>query len=285
MGLDRSTTTALTNQLRSGISIGFGGVVGGGGGGSGSGDVCVRGDVCGGGGCGSGVDDGSGGGSSSGGGCAHIDGMKNEVADMLSRASLSALQLSQGIDLVPMTAGQRRVGFPGDKSVSGLQLADVPLATGTGTSLCDVSTAFHHPFVPTLMRRAVFHTLHGLSHAELRASQKFLAEMFAWPGMNKDVKAWTGSCLSCQQNKVRCHKKSPLGTLPNPDTRFGYVRLEVICPLPPSNGFTHLLTCVGHNTRWAEPIPLPSVEAGTNVNVFVSRRIAVFGAQSMVTTE
>ncbi|VDM04397.1 unnamed protein product [Schistocephalus solidus] len=59
---------------------------------------------------------------------------------------------------------ENRVGCPGDESVSGLQLADVPLTTGTGTMLSDVSTPFHRPFVPALMRRAVFHTLHGLSH-------------------------------------------------------------------------------------------------------------------------
>ncbi|BHF62999.1 hypothetical protein SprV_0200598800 [Sparganum proliferum] len=34
----------------------------------------------------------------------HIDGTRNEVADMLSRASLSSLQLSHGIDLGAMAA-------------------------------------------------------------------------------------------------------------------------------------------------------------------------------------
>ncbi|VDM00273.1 unnamed protein product [Schistocephalus solidus] len=53
-----------------------------------------------------------------------------------------------------MAAEQRRVGFPGNESVSGLQLADVPLITGTGTTLCDVSIPFYRLFMPTLMRRA-----------------------------------------------------------------------------------------------------------------------------------
>ncbi|BHF60044.1 hypothetical protein SprV_0100300500 [Sparganum proliferum] len=101
----------------------------------------------------------------------HIDGPKNEVADMLSRPSLSSLQLSHGIDLCAMAAEQQRVGCPGDESVSGLQLKDVPLTTSSGTILCDVSTPFHRPFVPASMRRAVFQTLHGLSHPGIRASQ------------------------------------------------------------------------------------------------------------------
>nr|VZI35197.1 unnamed protein product [Spirometra erinaceieuropaei] len=163
----------------------------------------------------------------------HIDGTKNEVADMLSRPSLSSLQPSHGIDLYAMAAEQQKVGCPGDESVSGLLLKDVPLTTGSGTLLCDVSTPFHRPFVPASMRRAVFQTLHGLSHRGIRTSQKLLAER----------------------------------------------------PLPPSNGFTHLLTCVDRYTRWAEAIPLPNVQAEKIVKAFVSRWVAMFGARSTVTTD
>ncbi|BHF83024.1 hypothetical protein SprV_0802616500 [Sparganum proliferum] len=204
---------------------------------------------------------------------------------MLSRPSLSAFYLSHRIDLGAMVAEQRRVGCPGDESVDSLQLVDVPLTTGTGTILCDVSTPFHRPYVPASMRRAVFQTLHGLSHPGIRAPQKLLAERFVWPGLNKDVKAWTRSCLCCQRNKVQRHDKSPLGTFPSPDSRFNRVHLDVVGPLPPSNGYTHLLTCVDRYTRWPEAIPSPNVQAETIVKAFVSRWVAIFGAPSMITTD
>ncbi|BHF77112.1 hypothetical protein SprV_0502021400 [Sparganum proliferum] len=210
----------------------------------------------------------------------HIDGTKNEMADMLSRPSLSSLQLSHGIDLCAMAAEQQRVGCPGDESVSGLQLKDVPLTTGSGTILCDVSTPFHRPFVPASMRRAVAQTLPGI-----RASQKLLTERFVWPGMNKDVKAWARSCLNCQRNKVQLHNKSPPGTFPCPDARFSHVRLDVVGPLPPSNRFPHLLTCVDRYTRWAEAIPLPNAQAETIVKAFVSRWVDMFGAPSTISTD
>ncbi|BHF73749.1 hypothetical protein SprV_0401683200 [Sparganum proliferum] len=215
----------------------------------------------------------------------HIDGTKNEVADMLSRPSLSSLQLSHGIDLCAMAAEQQRVGCPGDESVSGLLLKDVPLTTGSGTTLCDVSTPFHRPLVPPSMRQAVFQTLHGLSHPGIRASQKLLAERSVWPGMNKDVKAWARSCLSCQRNKVQRYNKSPPGTFPSPDARFSHVHRDVVGHLPPSNGFTQLLTCVDRYTRWAEAIPLPNTRAETILKAFVSRWVAMFGAPSTVTTD
>nr|VZI47260.1 unnamed protein product [Spirometra erinaceieuropaei] len=184
-----------------------------------------------------------------------------------------------------MAAEQQRVGCPGDESVSGLLLKDVPLTTGSGTILCDVSTPFHHPFVPASMRRAVFQALHGLSHPGIRSSQKLLAERFVWPGMNKDVKAWTRSCLNCQLNKVQCHNKPPPGAFPSPDARFSHVQLDVVGPLPPSSGFTHLLTCVEQYTRWVEATPSLNGQAETIVKAFVSRLVVMFGAPSTVTTD
>nr|VZI39181.1 unnamed protein product [Spirometra erinaceieuropaei] len=171
----------------------------------------------------------------------HIDGTKNEVANMLSRLSLSSLQLSRGIGLCAMAAEQQRVGCLGDESVSGLQLKDVPLTTGSGTILCDVSTSFHRPLLPASMRRAVFQTLHVLYHPGIRAPQKTIAD--------------------------------------------GHVHLNVVGPLPPSNGFTHLLTCVDRYTRWAEGIPLPNAQAETIVKAFVSHWVAMCCVPSTVTTD
>ncbi|BHF65278.1 Era Like 12S Mitochondrial RRNA Chaperone 1 [Sparganum proliferum] len=132
----------------------------------------------------------------------HIDGSRNEVADALSRPSIAHLQLSPGIDLAEMAAEQRRVGSPCDGDVSGLQLQELPLTTGNGTILCGVSTPSHRPFVPPSLRRKVFSSLHNLSHPGSRATDKLVSDRFVWPGMHKDLKAWTRACLGCQRNKV-----------------------------------------------------------------------------------
>ncbi|BHF68164.1 hypothetical protein SprV_0301119500 [Sparganum proliferum] len=102
--------------------------------------------------------------------------------------------------------------------------------------------------------------------------------------MNKDVKAGTRSCLSCQRNEVRLHNKSPPGTFLSPDAWFRHVHRDVVSPLPPSNGYTHL-TRVDRCTRWAEAIPLQNEQAETIVKAFVSRCVAMFGAPSTITTD
>ncbi|BHF78535.1 hypothetical protein SprV_0602164800 [Sparganum proliferum] len=215
----------------------------------------------------------------------HVDGSRNEVADALSRPSIAHLQLSPGIDLAEMAAEQRRVGSPCDEDVSGLQLQVLPLTTGNGTILCDVSTPSHRPFVPPSLRRKVFSSLHNLSHPGSRATDKLVSDRFVWPGMHKDLKAWTRACLGCQRSKIQRHNKAPIGTFPGPGARFSHVHLDIVDPLPLSNGCSYLLTCVDRFTRWPEAIPLPDIAAPTVVKAFLSRWVAIFGAPSTITTD
>ncbi|BHF80326.1 hypothetical protein SprV_0702345100 [Sparganum proliferum] len=215
----------------------------------------------------------------------HIDGSRNEVADALSRPSIAHLQLSPGIDLAEMVAEQRRLGSPCDEDVSGLQLQELPLTTGNGTILCDVFTPSHRPFVPPSLRRKVFSSLHNLSHPGSRATDRLVSDRFVWPGMHKDLKAWTRACLGCQRSKIQRHNKAPIGTFPGSGVRFSHVHLDSVGPLPLSNGCSYLLTCVDRFTRWPEAIPLPDIAAPTVVKAFLSRWVAIFGAPSTITTD
>ncbi|BHF67819.1 hypothetical protein SprV_0301084800 [Sparganum proliferum] len=103
--------------------------------------------------------------------------------------------------------------------------------------------------------------------------------------MHKDLKAWTRACIPCQRSKIQRHKKAPIGTFPTPDARFSHIHLDIVGPLPLSNGCSYLLTCVDRFTRWPEAIPLPDVAAPTIVKAFLSRWVAIFGAPSTITTD
>ncbi|BHF68225.1 hypothetical protein SprV_0301125800 [Sparganum proliferum] len=89
----------------------------------------------------------------------YIDGLRNEVASALSRPTITHLQLSPGIDLAEMTVEQRRLGFPCDKNVSGLQLWDLPLTTGCTR----IRTRDYH-----LATSGIVEWLHGRLKAFLR---------------------------------------------------------------------------------------------------------------------
>ena len=117
----------------------------------------------------------------------------------------------------------------------------IPLANSTDPLYCDTSTSIHRPLVPLAWRRTVFDSLHGLSHTGIRATQKLITSRFVWPGINSDIRRWTRSCVHCQRAKIQRHTTAPLSSFPTPDTRFDVIHIDLVGPLPPSQGFTHLL--------------------------------------------
>ena len=88
-----------------------------------------------------------------------------------------------------------------------------------------------------------------MSHPGIRASQRLLSKRFVWPHINRDVKFWTRACLACQKAKIRYHITTPLATFAKPDSRFSHIHNDIVGPLPPSEGFTYILTIIDRFSR------------------------------------
>ena len=114
--------------------------------------------------------------------------------------------------------------------------------------LCDVSMGIPHPYVPFKFCKAIFNLLHSFEHPGIRATQKLLTTPFIWPNINSDVCKWTRSCLQCQRSKVHQHTVSPMSTFANPDARFDHVHVDLVGPLPLSQGCRYLLMRVDRFT-------------------------------------
>ena len=215
-----------------------------------------------------------------------MKGAHNPVADALSRIEINALDQRQDIDFEEMAKAQE-----GDQELSNissstsLKLSKVPIPASTVTIVCDLSTGVPRPVVPALYRRAVFDSLHSLSHPGVRATERLITNRYVWPNIKSDVHRWAQSCLQCQRSKIHRHSVTPLTTFSTPDARFDMVHIDIVGPLPPSRGFKYLFSCVDRFTRWLEAIPIANITAETVAEAFVSGWIARFGSLSTLTTD
>ena len=222
----------------------------------------------------------------------HVHGRDNAVADALSRVELGVNQVcmsagSPTLDLCHMAQTQQEdAGVQAYRTaITRLVLADLTIPGTNTTLLCDVSTGVSRPIVPLSWRRMVFDAFHGLSHPGIKTTRKMIAARFVWHGINKQVGLWAKICVPCQRAKVQRHVTAPLEHGQLPDCRFQKIHVDIVGPLPISQGKTYLFTIIDRYTRWPEVIPMADATATSCAQALLSQHIAQFGVPMDISSD
>jgi transposase InsO family protein len=222
----------------------------------------------------------------------HVAGQDNLVADALSRPPVATLVppssprgTSASSDLAGLAFRQR--GCADTQQAQTSSSLQVQASELQGVSLlCDFSTGRPRPLVPKEDRKQIFEAVHGVAHPGIRASRRMIAAWFVWLGMKADIAAWCRECEGCQRAKVTKQPRAPLQPIHIPSRRFSHVHVDLVGPLPASEGgLLYLFTVIDRTTRWLEATPLKEASTASCISAFLSSWVAHFGVPETVTTD
>jgi len=73
------------------------------------------------------------------------------------------------------------------------------------------------------------------------------------------------------------------GSFTVPSGRFQHVHMDLVGPLPLSNGFKYLVTMIDRFSRW--PIPLKNIDSVTVANAFIHNWVSRYGVLRTITKD
>lgn len=211
----------------------------------------------------------------------HVSGGDNVVADALSR--MEEISLPDDMDTIAVEQ-EADSSIPELLKNPTLTLKWMTVPTSVKPLLCETSTSTVRPYLPGSLRHAMFIKLHNLSHPGIRGSRRLVTQRFFWPNMNVDIATWSRSCVACQRSKIQRHTVTPPGTFA-PVGRFAHIHIDIIGPLPTSDGKRYCLTMADRFTRWPEAEPVADISAETIVRAFYRSWICRYGVPAKVTTD
>ena len=156
---------------------------------------------------------------------------------------------------------------------------------GNKNILVDISNGPARPIIPYSWRKRLFDVVHGLGHPGVERTRQAMTDKFVWPSIKEDVAKWARECQDCQRAKVTRNTIPDIGDFPVPVRRFDHLNVDIVGPLPTSNGFRYLLTAVDRFTRWPAAIPMADITSESVIDAFSHGWISLFGVPSTVTTD
>lgn len=129
----------------------------------------------------------------------------------------------------------------------------------------------------------IFHDEHA--HVGFDKTLDLILKHFWFPGLRQFVKKYIDHCLVCISKK-----RVPRGPLQNitswekPELPFSIIHLDVLGPLPESNGYKFVLLLVDAFTKYTLLYPVYRQDVGELLRVFTNA-VSLFGTPKLIVTD
>ena len=124
-----------------------------------------------------------------------------------------------------------------------------------------------------------------MQHPGIKETNKKVGDRYYWPEMKREITNFVQHCMPCQLSKPQPKIRPPLDPIPVAAPRFQDLQLDLVGPLPVSNGFNHILTIVCRTTRWLQAVPLQGATAAAVCDAFEENWIPMFGVPAKARTD
>ena len=148
--------------------------------------------------------------------------------------------------------------------------------------------AYLQQIAPPLLVTEVIASLHNSVTAGHLGAYKTLEKIrqrYLWPGFKTIVKHHILWCDKCQNRSGSPQKHRHSLVDWKTSYPFQHIGLEVLGPLPTSNGCCYILLIGDHFTKWYEAFPLPDQSAATTTDALLERWICRFCCPYSVHTD
>ncbi|KAK3889024.1 hypothetical protein Pcinc_006900 [Petrolisthes cinctipes] len=145
-----------------------------------------------------------------------------------------------------------------------------------------------NPVADTLSRIEINAVQLGLDYNQLAKEQQQDPETtakFIWHKISRDAGNWVRSCVPCQKSKVHRHTETGPGAFHQPQRRFAHIHVDVVGPIPPSDGHRYLFTIIDRSTRRPEAIPMANATSTSCASSLLSGWISRFGIPKHITSD
>lgn len=219
----------------------------------------------------------------------HISGENNTVADALSRVNCNAIRLMPSVDYEQIFEAQQEDSellqhVQADEEQ--FKLIEKRMANGRFRIWHQIDAAYNQlVYVPQSKRKELIEEFHRQCHAGYKSTTRHLARLFYWPKMKQDVRDTVRICEACQKAKVIRANQTPPTKIEMPKSRFSTLHVDLVGPLPPSDGYTHLLTVVDRFSRYMVAMPLRSIKTNAVLYALMIGWIQHFGLPLEIVTD
>ena len=212
----------------------------------------------------------------------HVSGEDNPVADALSRNSINKVEVEPLISQI--SDEQEKINMHQKTKDDWPDHWDIQNHYGHKVTV-DTRSNQPRPIVPEKLCKTVFDNIHNVAHMGVKATRRAISSSFVWPNMAKDISNWVAQCHECQSSKIVKHTRTPFNQIEAPSQKFEFIHVDIVGPLPTSNGYSYLLTVVDRFSRWPAAIPLRGITSEECAIALISGWIQYYGTPLHIVTD